>query len=80
MITANCGVGAYGSALHLHSAVLYRHGEFTGDQAQTDGEMPIRKALAPVEFAEDLKEAARKNGPGSDSLNRMKDPRVRLAR
>jgi hypothetical protein len=37
--------------------------KFTGDQAQTEGEYPIRKALAPVEFAEDLKEQLEKIAP-----------------
>src|SRR5205814_6562658 len=32
-------------------------------EAQTDGEMPIRKALTPVEFAEDLKEQLEKIAP-----------------
>src|SRR5205823_1583134 len=36
---------------------------FTGDEAQTDGEMPIRKALTPVEFAQDLKEQLEKIAP-----------------
>ena len=36
---------------------------FRGDEALSDGEMPIRKALAPVEFATDLKEQLEKIAP-----------------
>src|SRR6202162_3497467 len=36
---------------------------FQGDEALSDGEMPIRKALAPVEFATDLKEQLEKIAP-----------------
>src|SRR5437899_9887163 len=56
MITANCGVGAYNPRAIYIRPFCVDTAKFTGDQAQTDGEMPIRKALAPVEFAEDLKE------------------------
>jgi hypothetical protein len=36
---------------------------FKGNEALSDGEMPIRKALAPVEFAGDLKEQLEKIAP-----------------
>jgi Domain of unknown function (DUF4410) len=63
MITANCGVGAYApSAIYIRPFCIDA-ATFTGDEAQTDGEMPIRKALAPVEFAEDLKEQLEKIAP-----------------
>ena len=63
MITANCGVGAYGpSAIYIRPFCIDT-ATFTGDEAQSDGEMPIRKALAPVEFAQDLKEQLEKIAP-----------------
>ena len=55
MVT-NCGVGA------THPAAIYIRpfcidtAVFQGDEGASDGEMPIRKALTPVEFAEDLKQ------------------------
>src|SRR5207249_10996193 len=50
MITANCGVGAYNPrAIYIRPCCVVT-AKFTGDQAHTDGEMPIRKALGPVEF------------------------------
>jgi hypothetical protein len=63
MITANCGVGAYNPRAIYIRPFCVDTAKFTGDQAQTDGEMPIRKALAPVEFAEDLKEQLEKIAP-----------------
>jgi len=36
---------------------------FKGDEALSDGEMPIRKAITPVEFANDLKEQLEKIAP-----------------
>src|SRR3984893_16072689 len=62
MIT-NCGVGA-----HCPQAIYVRPfcvdtSVFQGDEAHSDGEMPIRKALAPVEFASDLKEQLEKIAP-----------------
>src|SRR5947199_1079754 len=63
MITANCGVGAYGpSAIYIRPFCIDT-AVFTGDQAQSEGEYPIRKALAPVEFAQDLKEQLEKIAP-----------------
>jgi Domain of unknown function (DUF4410) len=63
MISANCGVGAYGPRAIYIRPFCVDTAKFTGDQAHTDGEMPIRKALAPVEFAEDLKEQLEKIAP-----------------
>ena len=63
MITANCGVGAYGPRAIYIRPFCIDTAKFIGDQAQTEGEMPIRKALAPVEFAEDLKEQLEKIAP-----------------
>jgi hypothetical protein len=63
MITANCGVGAYApSAIYIRPFCMDT-ATFTGDEAITDGEMPIRKALTPVEFAQDLKEQLEKIAP-----------------
>jgi len=63
MITANCGVGAYGpSAIYIRPFCIDT-AVFTGDQAQSEGEYPIRKALAPIEFAQDLKEQLEKIAP-----------------
>jgi hypothetical protein len=62
MIT-NCGVGAHNpSAIYIRpfcvdTAVVQ------GDIAHSDGEVPIRKALMPVEFASDLKEQLEKIAP-----------------
>src|SRR6266436_1163568 len=63
MITANCGVGAYNPRAIYIRPFCIDTASFTGDQAQTDGEMPIRKALTPVEFAQDLKEELEKMAP-----------------
>jgi hypothetical protein len=74
MIT-NCGVGA-----HCPSAIYVRPfcvdtSVFQGDEANSDGEMPIRKALAPVEFASDLKEQLEKIAP-TRILKDNESPRV----
>jgi hypothetical protein len=63
MITANCGVGAYAPRYIYIRPFCVDTAKFTGSQAQSDGEYPIRKALAPVEFAEDLKEQLEKIAP-----------------
>ena len=74
MVT-NCGVGAsepkaiYIRPFCVDSAV------FKGDQANSEGEMPIRKALAPVEFANDLKEQLEKIAPAR-ILRDNQSPRV----
>src|SRR5438477_1498871 len=62
-MTTNCGVGAsqpkaiYIRPFCIDSAV------FTGYETDSDGEMPIRKALTPIEFAGDLKEELEKLAP-----------------
>ena len=62
MIT-NCGVGAYNPhAIYLRPFCIDT-AVFKGDEALSDGEMPIRKALTPVEFAVDLKEQLEKIAP-----------------
>jgi hypothetical protein len=51
----NCGVGASNpSAIYIRPFCIDT-AVFKGDEALTDGEMPIRKALTPEEFAQDLK-------------------------
>jgi len=62
MIT-NCGVGAHNpSAIYIRPFCIDT-AVFRGDEALSDGEMPIRKALTPVEFATDLKEQLEKIAP-----------------
>lgn len=62
MIT-NCGVGAYNPRAIYIRPFCIDTAVFRGDEALSDGEMPIRKALAPVEFATDLKEQLEKIAP-----------------
>jgi uncharacterized protein DUF4410 len=74
MIT-NCGVGAHSpSAIYIRPFCVDT-AVFQGDQANSDGEMPIRKALAPVEFAGDLKEQLEKMAPAR-VLRTNETPRV----
>lgn len=55
MVT-NCGVGAsQPKAIYIRPFCIDT-AVFKGDQTPSDGEMPIRKALTPIEFAGDLKE------------------------
>lgn len=62
MIT-NCGVGAANPKAIYIRPFCIDTAVFRGDEALSDGEMPIRKALAPVEFAADLKEQLEKIAP-----------------
>jgi hypothetical protein len=62
MIT-NCGVGAANPRAIYIRPFCIDTAVFTGDEALSDGEMPIRKAIAPVEFATDLKEQLEKIAP-----------------
>src|SRR5712691_8835030 len=53
MITS-CGVGASNpSAIYIRPFCIDT-AVFKGDEAASRGEMPIRKALSPIEFANDL--------------------------
>jgi len=62
-MTTNCGVGASNpSAIYIRPFCIDT-AVFEGDEAASSGEMPIRKALTPVEFAEDLKEELEKIAP-----------------
>ena len=62
-MTTNCGVGAYGPKAIYIRPFCIDTAVFTGDQTNSDGEMPIRKALTPVEFAGTLKEQLEKLAP-----------------
>jgi hypothetical protein len=62
MIT-NCGVGAYDPRAIYIRPFCIDNAVFQGDQADSDGEMPIRKALAPVELAQDMKEELERIAP-----------------
>src|SRR5947199_6201412 len=62
-MTTNCGVGASNpSAIYIRPFCI-DSAVFKGDEAASAGEMPIRKALTPVEFAEDLKEELERIAP-----------------
>jgi hypothetical protein len=62
-MTTNCGVGAYAPKAIYIRPFCIDNAIFTGDQTHSDGEMPIRKALTPIEFAGDLKEQLEKMAP-----------------
>jgi hypothetical protein len=62
MIT-NCGVGASNPRAIYIRPFCIDTAVFQGDEALSDGEMPIRKAITPVEFANDLKEQLEKIAP-----------------
>jgi hypothetical protein len=62
MVT-NCGVGANGPRAIYIRPFCIDTAVFKGDEALSDGEMPIRKAITPVEFANDLKEQLEKIAP-----------------
>jgi hypothetical protein len=62
-MTTNCGVGAYGPKAIYIRPFCIDTAVFAGDQTNSDGEMPIRKALTPVEFAGVLKEQIEKLAP-----------------
>ncbi len=62
-MTTNCGVGASSPKAIYIRPFCIDTAVFEGDEANSDGEMPIRKALTPVEFAQDLKEEMEKIAP-----------------
>lgn len=71
----NCGVGAsHPSAIYIRPFCIDA-ATFRGDEASTDAENPIRKALTPVAFAGDLKEELSKIAPtmiiGDDDVPRV---------
>jgi len=74
-MTTNCGVGASDpSAIYIRPFCIDT-AVFQGDEAASDGEMPIRKALTPVEFAEDLKQELERIAPAR-ILKDYERPRV----
>jgi hypothetical protein len=61
--STNCGVGeAKPSAIYIRPFCIDT-AAFRSDEAASDGEMPIRKALTPIAFAQDLKEELSKMAP-----------------
>ena len=62
-MTTNCGVGAYNPRAIYVRPFCIDNSVFQGDEAASDGEMPIRKALTPVELAEDMKEELERIAP-----------------
>jgi hypothetical protein len=73
MIT--CGVGAYNPRAIYIRPFCIDNAVFQGDLASSAGEMPIRKALTPVEFAENLKEELERIAPAR-ILKDNESPRV----
>ena len=74
-MTTNCGVGAHDPKAIYIRPFCIDTAIFTGDQTNSDGEMPIRKALTPVEFAGVLKEQLEKMAP-TRILKDNETPRV----
>ena len=74
MVT-NCGIGAYGPQAIYIRPFCIDTAAFGGDVADSDGEMPIRKALTPVQFAGRLKEQMAKIAP-TRVLRDGESPRV----
>lgn len=62
-MTTNCGVGASNPRAIYVRPFCIDNAIFQGDEGASDGEMPIRKALTPVEFAEDMKEELERIAP-----------------
>jgi len=62
-MVVNCGVGAAEPKAIYIRPFCIDNAVFRGDEAHSDGEMPIRKALTPMEFAGDLKEQLEKMAP-----------------
>jgi hypothetical protein len=58
-----CGVGAYNPKAIYIRPFCIDNAVVEGDVASSEGEVPIRKALMPVEFAEDLKQELEKIAP-----------------
>jgi len=55
-MVVNCGIGATAPKAIYIRPFCIDTAVFKGDQTPSDGEMPIRKALTPIEFAGALKE------------------------
>jgi hypothetical protein len=74
MVT-NCGIGASEPKAIYIRPFCIDTAIFKGDEAASDGEMPIRKALTPIEFAGDLKEELEKLAPAR-VLKANETPRI----
>lgn len=62
-MTTSCGVGAHDPRASYILPFCIDNATFIGDEAASDGEMPMRKALTPVSFAFTLKEQVEKIPP-----------------
>jgi len=71
----DCGVGASSPSAMYVRPFCIDTAVFKGDEALTEGEMPIRKALTPVEFAQDLKVQLEKIAP-TRILKDTESPRI----
>ena len=58
-----CGVGAYNPKAIYIRPFCIDNATFVGDEAASEGEMPLRKALTPVSFAGSLKESLERMAP-----------------
>jgi len=71
----NCGVGASNPRAIYIRPFCIDAAVFEGDEANSQGEMPIRKALAPVELAEDMKQELERIAPAR-IIEEHQTPRV----
>jgi hypothetical protein len=62
-MTTDCGVGATNPRAIYIRPFCIDTAVFEGDEAASDGEMPIRRALTPIEFSEDLKQELERIAP-----------------
>lgn len=74
-VVTNCGIGASGPRAIYIRPFCIDTATFVGDEAASAGEMPIREALTPIEFAGDLKEQLEKLAPAR-ILKEDESPRV----
>ncbi len=58
-----CGVGAYNPKAIYIRPFCIDNATFSGDQTNSEGEMPLRKALTPVSFASTMKESLERMAP-----------------
>jgi hypothetical protein len=74
-MTTNCGVGATNPRAIYIRPFCIDTAVFEGDEAASDGEMPIRRALTPIEFSEDLKQELERIAPAR-ILKETESPRL----
>ncbi len=74
-VVTNCGIGAHSPEAIYIRPFCVDTATFKGDIAPSAGEMPMRKALIPVAFADDLKEQLEKMAPAR-ILQADETPRV----